>query len=335
MAAFVAVPLIVAGLGSTTAVASARRALTDAGRPAIGTRTATARAVAESPGFAELPRFAAANSAPVGNSPVAGSPRSAAAPAARLLGRVRIVAFYGGPDGPALGVLGSASPDAIATQVEQRARAFAGYGEPVQPAMELIATVAQGSPGPDGSYSAAIGDADIERYLSAAHRHHLLLILDFQPGRGEFLPQVRAVSRFLLDPSVSVALDPEWKMGAGDVPGVTIGSSSAASVQAVVDYVSRFTRAHVLPDKLVLVHQFTLGMLPDRGMISPEPGAEVVFHADGFGTPGEKLSTWSALAFPGRPFGTGFKLFLTQDTAMMSARQVMALRPRPDVITFQ
>jgi hypothetical protein len=76
-------------------------------------------------------------------------------------------------------------------------------------------------------------------------------------------------------------------------------------------------------------------MLPDRIRIRPRPGVEVVFHADGFGTQSEKLATWRALAFPGRPFGTGFKLFLRQDTAMMTPEQVMALHPRPDVITYE
>jgi hypothetical protein len=253
----------------------------------------------------------------------------------RILGRERVVAYYGGPDGPALGALGDATPEQMANVVAARAEQFARRGMPVLPAMELIATVAQGSPGPDGLYSRAVPRAAILHYLAVAHAHHMLLILDFQPGRGTFLPQVQALADVLTDPSVSVALDPEWKMAPGQQPGVAVGSASAASIDDVVRYLAQLIARHHLPDKLLLVHQFRLAMLPDRQRIAPAPGVEVVFHADGFGTPAQKLATWNALAFPGRPFGAGFKLFLKQDTDMLSPAQVLALRPAPDVITFE
>jgi hypothetical protein len=234
-----------------------------------------------------------------------------------------------------LGVLGSAAPDRIAEQVVARAAALRRFGRPVLPAIELVATVAQGAPGRDGTYSKPIPATAIARYLQVAHRHHMLLILDFQPGRGEFLPQVRAAGRFLADPSVSVALDPEWKMAAPQVPGRVVGSASAASVNAVVRYLADLTAARHLPHKLLLVHQFTRAMLPDRGAITPRPGVEIVFHADGFGTQAAKRATWHKLAFPGRPFGSGVKLFLRQDVGIMTDGQAMSFQPTPDVITYQ
>ncbi len=253
----------------------------------------------------------------------------------RILGRCRVVAYYGGPDGPALGVLGSADADTIAHTIRARSRDWRGYGLPVQPAMELIASVAQGAPGLAGLYSAPIPDDAVQRYVEAAHRHRMLLILDIQPGRGEFLPQVQHFARFLADPWVSIALDPEWKVSAGEVPGTVIGSSSAAGVLAVRDYLAALVAAKHLPDKLMIVHQFTRPMLPDRDRIVARRGVEVVFHADGFGGQAEKIGTWRRLAFPRRPYGTGFKLFLRDDTDLMSPDQVMALRPRPDVLTYQ
>jgi hypothetical protein len=253
----------------------------------------------------------------------------------KILGHYRVVAYYGGPDGPALGVLGSEPPEDIAGAIEQRAQQWEHRGLTVQPAMELIATVAQGSPGPDGDYSAPIDDWKVQRYLDVAHRNKMLLILDFQPGRGEFLPQVEHFAPFLADPSVSVALDPEWKMTPGEVPGTVIGSSSAASILAVRNYLSHLVASKHLPDKLLMVHQFTLPMLPDRQNITPAKGVEIVFHADGFGTQAAKNNTWQGLHFPGRPYGTGFKLFLRQDTNMMGPDQVLARSPKPDVITYQ
>ena len=104
--------------------------------------------------------------------------------------RLRVVAFYGGPDGPGLGVLGAGSPEQAAAAVIARAAGFAGFGRPVQPAMELLATVAQGAPGPDGTYSRPVTNTQIAAYLAVAHEHRMLLILDIcrrtssRVGRG-------------------------------------------------------------------------------------------------------------------------------------------------------
>ncbi len=246
------------------------------------------------------------------------------------------MAYYGVPDNPVLGVLGTKTPEQIAPDLQRRAATFRGYGLPVQPAMELIATVAQGAPGPDGSYSKPIPLATVEHYLQVAHQHKMLLILDLQPGRASFISQAKALRPVLLDPSVSLALDPEWKVGPGEKPGGgRIGTSSAAGINAVGSWLSALIRSHHLPDKLLVVHQFTRSMLPDRENITQHRGVEMVLHADGFGSQSAKIGVFRQLAFPHPPFGIGFKLFLTHDRGLMTPAQVMALRPRPSVITFQ
>jgi hypothetical protein len=252
-----------------------------------------------------------------------------------ILPAFRIVAYYGAPDGGTLGVLGRGTPDQAAAAIERQAAQYEQFGRPVAPAMELIATVAQAGPGRDGLYSRPIPDAAISAYLAAAHRHRLLLILDFQPGRGEFLPQVQRVSRFLVDPSVSVALDAEWKVGPNEVPARVIGSASAASINAVGSYVASLVARYHLPDKLLVVHQFTRRMLPDRWRIARPSGIEVVLHADGLATPTAKVAAYHKLAFPCPPFHAGFKLFFRADTGLMTPAQVMALRPQPEVVTYQ
>ena len=55
----------------------------------------------------------------------------------------------------------------------------------------------------------------------------------------------------------------------------------------------------------------------------------------GFGSPALKIGVFHRLAFPDPPYGIGFKLFLHQDANLMSPAQVMALDPRPDVITYE
>lgn len=253
----------------------------------------------------------------------------------QILPKYRVVAYYGAPGTAALGQLGAGTPDQAADAIERQAAGYARFGRPVQPAMELIATVAQGAPGRDGLYSKPIPDADIAAYLAAAHRHRMLLILDFQPGRGDFLPQVQRVSQFLTDPSVSVALDPEWKVGPDQVPAKVIGSASAASINAVGQYLSSLVARKHLPDKLLVVHQFTLSMLPDRANIARPAGLEVALHADGLAAPAGKIRVYHKLAFPCPPFHAGFKLFFHADTGLMTPAQVMNLSPQPEIVTYQ
>lgn len=302
--------------------------------PAVTSTHAVKATPVSRPRTSTLPTAQSSVSArPAGPAPIAAAlPRGGR----HIFPRFRVVAYYGVPGNPELGVLGAGTPEQTAAAVERQAAQYAGYGRPVLPAMELVATVAQASPGSDGNYSAPIPAASIRAYLRVAHEHQMLLILDVQPGSGEFLPQVAALRPFLLDPAVGIALDPEWKVPAGQAPGGgRIGSASAASVNAVGRYLSQLVRAQDLPDKLLVIHEFTPSMLPDRATIRPQPGVEITLHADGIGSPQLKEVVFSQLDFADTPFHVGFKVFFAHDTRVMSASEVMALRPRPDIVTYQ
>ena len=57
---------------------------------------------------------------------------------------------------------------------------------------------------------------------------------------------------------MGLALDPEWNVPAGVQPGSVIGSTDAATVNQVADYLPRLVRARKdLPQKVLIVHQFT------------------------------------------------------------------------------
>jgi len=247
-----------------------------------------------------------------------------------------VVAYYGIVG--TTNILGQThDPEADAAGVQRRARAYARYGRPVQPAFELVATVASPDPGPSGTYSSPIDSGTIARYLRAAHRHRLLLILDFQPGRGEFLPEVRRYARFLLDPAVGVALDPEWKLTNDQVPDQAIGSSSSSAINAVSSYLSTLVYRHRLPQKLFIVHEFRLSELPDRQHIAFRPGLATVLQMDGLGAVAVKLAAYHQVMLGARRFFPGFKVFLqrSSDPMLLSPKQVMKLRPRPAYVSYQ
>ena len=246
-----------------------------------------------------------------------------------------MVAYYGSGEFPGLGVLGRTSPDDATKAIIKQAAAYAPAGRRIMPAMELITTVALNSPGPTGTYSSNGNAAVVQRYLDVARKNKMMLILDFQPGQGDFLTQVKRFEKFVNQPDVGVALDPEWRMKKGQIPGKTYGSVTAAEVNSVSSYVADLVQKDNLPEKLFLVHQFRLDILPDRKNIAARPGLATVFHADGFGPQREKKEVYGVLKLPPPPFRIGFKLFYKDDPDLMTPTQAMALRPQPDLITYQ
>jgi hypothetical protein len=245
----------------------------------------------------------------------------------------RVVAYYGTAGNSTLGVLGEGSPDKMLPKLRAAAKPFAG-GRKVQPAYELIASVAQAGRGADGNYSRMIPLSRIQQYVDHARRHKVLLILDLQPGRGDFLPQARRLERFLVQPHVGLALDPEWRMPKGKVPGKTIGRVGAAEVNRVSAYLSGLVEAHKLPEKLFVLHQFRASMLPDVTRIKKQPGLALVQHVDGFGTRAEKDATWNRLRRP-QQFHLGYKLFYDEDVKRYGAADVLKFKPVPELVSFQ
>ncbi|GGK91211.1 hypothetical protein [Mangrovihabitans endophyticus] len=245
----------------------------------------------------------------------------------------RVVAYYGTAGTASLGVLGEGKPDTMLPKLRKAAAGFAG-DRTVQVAYELIATVAQAGAGKDGDYSQMIPEDKIRQYVDQARANKVMVILDLQPGRGSFVPQAKRLEKFLLQPHVGLALDPEWRMPAGKVPGRTIGRVKASEVNEVSQYLSDLVTAHDLPEKLFVVHQFRTSMLPDVDKIAERPGLAMVQHVDGFGTRSEKDATWQRLRRP-QQFHMGYKLFYDEDVHRYKAADVLGFDPVPELISFQ
>ena len=251
----------------------------------------------------------------------------------RLFPDHRVVAFYGAPQAAELGVLGIGPPGQVGKRLRRQARPYATRKRPVLPAFELIAVVAANAAGDDGLYRTRQKDAVIRRYLRAARRAKALLVLDIQPGRANFLTEVKALERWLREPDVALALDPEWRMDAGEVPGETIGEVDAREVNAVSAWLSRLVRDRRLPEKLLLVHRFTEDMVERPEALERPPGVVMALNVDGFGTKAEKLAKYRSLV--PRRFRAGFKLFYREDSGLMRPREVLRLRPQPDVVVYE
>ena len=249
----------------------------------------------------------------------------------------RVVGFAGAPQAEALGELGIGSLDQAARKLERQARPYSrGPGRrPILPAFELIAVIANADPGDDGKYRTRQEDRVVRDYLAGARRAGALLLLDIQPGRADFLPEVRKFDKFLAQPEVTVALDPEWHMAEGEVPGQTIGSVTAEEVNEVSAHLSRIVQRNRLPEKMLVVHQFTLEMIEDRKQLKRYPGVELVLNVDGVGDPKLKIDKYNAFMQQRDWARNGFKVFYEEDTDMLSPAEVMRLRPEPEFVVYE
>jgi hypothetical protein len=287
----------------------------------------------------------------VGSSP-AGSPASlVASPAAppvpaelprggrRLFPAYRLVGYSGGPGSAAFGRLGVGDLDARAREIESLGAQFAAGRRPLA-VLELIAVVAQPKPGPDGLYRVRVGADVIQTYLSAARRHRALLLLNIQPGRARFMDEVVALEPWLRQPDVGLALDPEWAVRSGQVPGHVFGRTTGAEIDAVARQMSQLVTQFELPDKALVVHQLAPDVVRGQWAVKTHPGVAVIKSVDGIGPPAAKVRTWRALVTDLPPsIRPGFKLFFGEDAAgparLMTPAEVMALKPTPDYVLYE
>ncbi len=254
----------------------------------------------------------------------------------RIFPDKRVVAFYGNPADEELGALGIGTPDQAAAKLKRVARSYERKSRPVLLALELIATIAANAPGADGKYRNRVPEEVIDRYYRAARKAGALLLLDVQPGNATFPEEVRRLKKWLVKPDVGLALDPEWRLQPGQIPGQVIGSVSAEEVNAVSIDLAALVRERNLPEKLFLIHQFTNDMVQDKPKVAIRKGLATVFNVDGFGLPAAKVSKYREFT-RSTPKGAhdGFKVFFREDTNRMRPAAVMALQPPPDIIEYE
>ncbi|SDM10308.1 hypothetical protein SAMN05660642_01669 [Geodermatophilus siccatus] len=250
-----------------------------------------------------------------------------------------LVALYGSPGTGALGVLGEQD---LPASVE-RAQAHAADYEPlvqdatVVPAFEVIATVASSVAGPDGNYSTELPVEELRPWVEAAGEAGMYVVIDLQPGRTDFVTQAEQYRSLLELPHVGLALDPEWRLGPDEVHLTQIGSVSIDEVNEVVTWLADLTRGGDLPQKLLLLHQFRVDMIPDRDRLdTSRDELALMVHADGQGGQGDKQATWRTLRqTEPDEVAWGWKNFYDEDVPMLTPEETVAVEPRPDLISYQ
>lgn len=246
----------------------------------------------------------------------------------------RVVAYYGAPQSRELGALGIGTPRGAARRLAREARRYRRDDRAELPALELITVIANADPGDDGMYRARQSDSVIRRYLRAARQAKALLLLDIQPGRSDFFTETSRLKKWLEEPDVGLALDPEWRVTEGQVPGQVIGRVESREVNATSAWLAKLVEDNDLPEKLFVIHQFTDDMV-DHTRLKQRDGLDMVLNVDGFGGQEIKKAKYRDFTREAKDFHHGFKLFYEEDTDLMTARQVLRMKPRPELVVYE
>lgn len=249
----------------------------------------------------------------------------------------RLVAYYGTPLSKDMGILGEYSPEEMMEKLKERTQEYSDLDpeRPAIPTIELIATVAQRSPGPEDLYITPPNDDVIQEYIDLAEENNALILLDVQLGRASVMEAVKEVEPYLKNPNVHLAIDTEYSVGEGQIPGEDLGHVEGADVQKAVDHVDEMVQENELPDKMVLVHQFGNGIVKNKDEIHPTDHVEVPLNYDGFGDSAIKMSAYGKLVRDEPIQYGGFKLFSKNNEPLMTPEDVLQLDPAPVIVNYQ
>ena len=256
-----------------------------------------------------------------------------------LFPRYRLFGYSGYPGAPGQGRLGIGSLEDRMNEIEKRGKAWRG-GRELLPVMELIAVTVHGSPGRDGMYRTRAPESVIKKWHDSATKHKGLLLLNIQPGRADFIDEVKYFEKWLKYPNVGVALDPEWAVEKGQVPGRAFGRTTGAELNGVARYLSQLVEANNLPQKVMLFHQLHVTIVKKPKDLKQQAGVVYINSVDGIGSPGAKIATYKAVMRT-RPtyVHAGFKIFFKEDVAtgkrLIKAKDVLSLKPQPEYILFE
>lgn len=254
----------------------------------------------------------------------------------------RIVAYYGNLYSKKMGILGEYPPKEMWKRLNAEVAKWNKIdpSTPVQPAIHYIAVVGQGIPMKDGKYCKRMPDVQIDSALAIAKMGNAIVFLDIQVGQSNVQHEVPLLEKYLKMPQVNLAIDPEFSMKDGIIPGKKIGTMDASDVNFCSDYLAKLVKENNLRPKIFIVHRFTQGMIRNSKNIVLHPEVQIVMNMDGWGEPVLKRSTYKLYIYKEPVQFTGFKLFYKNDLKkaphiMLMPADLMKLKPQPIYIQYQ
>ncbi len=261
-------------------------------------------------------------------------PRPAARPPASggYLSKYQLIAFYGSPWGRALGIMGNYPRK----QMTEYIWGLVAQYQPLSSkhsmcAYNMVTTVANQNP---PEYRHVVDEATLEVWIASAEIYECAVILDIQPGRMPIQEEFNRISRFLFNPHVHMAIDPEFDMNDEQIPGIQVGQTPAEDVNWVQGELQKISN-QIGVNKVLMLHQFKPSMLPDKEKYIDYPGVEIVIDSDGtFNTDVKIKNYFTYMNEPGIDYG-GIKHFFVYDDYLMTPEQTMDFPVNPSIVIYQ
>jgi hypothetical protein len=274
---------------------------------------------------------------------------------------------YDGANSPPLG---THSDSAFVAKAKQITASYqqADASHPVVNSIDLVDPIPDPFPGSDRLYRHYRPDSDVQHYLQVARDNHMLFFFDTNVGQGTQQEAFAKFLPYLEQPDVNLALDPEWEMRPGVVPGQDRGRTTAATINWVINQMSNIVLTRHLPNKILIVHvfrpdeQYDSTNRPDPAQawdhIQLKPGVSLIISVDGQGATSDKVGNYNYLVngingyqfFPdtnktlGQMYPIGFKVYIqipcdgnhpNCEDPYMTPQQVLALNPSPVMVQYQ
>ncbi len=262
--------------------------------------------------------------------------------AGALLPFNRIVAYYGNFYSTKMGILGQDPPPVMLQKLAATVKTWeaADPSTPVIPAVDYIVATAQGSAQSDGTYRLRMPAEQIQKAIDIGHQAHGIIFLDVQVGLSDLPRELPRLAPYLAQPDVHLALDPEFAMHNGVIPGHVIGTMDATDINYAANFLAKIVQENNLPPKILVVHRFTEAMVTGSSRITPLPEVQVIMDMDGWGFGAKKINTYLRVITQEPVQFAGFKLFYKNDlkppsTRMLTPQEVLSLQPSPIYIQYQ
>lgn len=254
-----------------------------------------------------------------------------------ILPENRILLYYGFPSNENMGILGEYEPERVLELLLEEAANYeaADPTRPVKVGFEMIASVAQGSPGEDGKYIADASRELLDTYTQFTADNEMLCFLDVQMGFREPLEDYEGLEEWLALPHVHLGIDPEFHWRGDEKPIENIGQVTAEEVTEAQNWLANLSATYEVGPKVLIVHQFHHTMIEDKDQLAPVDGVQLVIDMDGWGSPELKEETYTVVITQEPIEFNGIKLFYPLDDPLMSAADVVALDPSPDLVIYQ
>lgn len=272
----------------------------------------------------------------------------------------RVVAFYAIPHAAATGPAYELTPSMLAAlRAQGNAYQQLDPAHPVQLGIDLVASIPDRFPGPEGTYSHHLDAATIQSYIHFCQQNGLILFLDLDFGWAPIKNEVDFFLPYLEHYSfVNMAIDPEWMFPRRNgIPGIDLSNARASDLNPVIEALAALPAQYHVPRKILLIHQYRgdgddlknpyragMAEIADKRDLLNDPRVDVVIHVDSVGGyRGDQADkTWQYHTWVGQDMHKyhnfrygGFKLFYHIETrTLMTPRQVLALKPAPLVVTY-